>query len=195
MIVLWDQDGNEVGRIERQETENLHCMLHVANRIVTASSLASLFVYNPETWSFVAILAYHRESVTRLCRVNQTQFASGSLDGCIVVWNADALKPARILAFPEKYRSDIDHVYAFHVRSLFALNHRFLIAAIGNGFALFDLYTGERLLDKPDAHDAPCQQVVSLYRGRKLLTCSDDGTIKLWGAAQGSVFFFVLIWF
>jgi hypothetical protein len=78
-IVLWDQDGNEVGRIERQENENLHCMLNVANRIVTASSLSSLYVYNPETWSFVAILAYHRESVTKLCRANQTQFASGSL--------------------------------------------------------------------------------------------------------------------
>ncbi len=170
-------------------------MLHVANRIVTASSLPSLFVYNPETWSFVAILAYHRESVTQLCRVNQTQFASGSLDGCIVVWNADALKPARILAFPEKYRSEIDHVFMYHVRSLYALNHRFLIAAIGNGFALFDLYTGERLLDKPDAHQASCLQVVSLYRGRKLLTCSDDGTMKLWGAAQGLYSFFFFFFF
>ena len=184
ILFVWDQDGNEVGRIERLENENLHCMLSVANRIVTGSSSSLLLVYNPETWSFVTILAYHRESVTCLEQVSQTQFASGSLDGAIVIWHADTLKPARILAFPTVYRSEAEHVFLYHVRSLVLLNQRYLIVAVGNGFALFDLYNGERILDKPDAHDAACLQALPLYRGRKILTCSDDSTIRLWGPAQ-----------
>ena len=183
-LFVWDQDGNEVGRIERHENENLHCMLSVANRIVTGSSSSFLLVYNPETWSFVTVLAYHRESVTCLERVNQTQFASGSLDGSIVIWHADTLKPSRVLSFPDRYRSEVDHIFTYHVRSLASLNQRYLVCAIGNGFAVFDLYTGERILDKPDAHDAACLQVLPLYRGRKIVTCSDDATIRLWGAAQ-----------
>ncbi len=183
-LFVWDQDGNEVGRIERQENENLHCMLSVANRIVTGSASSLLLVYNPETWSMVTVLSYHRESVTCLERVNQTQFASGSLDGAIVVWNADTLKPAKVLSFPDRYRSEQDHIFLYHVRSLASLNQRYLVCAIGNGFALFDLYTGERILDKADAHDAACLQVLPLYRGRKIVSCSDDGTIRLWGAAQ-----------
>lgn len=37
--------------------------------------------------------------------------------------------------------------------------------SLGNGFALFDLYTGEKVLDKVDAHDAVCVKVVPLYKG------------------------------
>ena len=181
-LFVWDQDGNEVGRIERQENENLHCILSITNRIITGSSSSLLLVYNPETWSFVTILAYHRESVTCLEKITQTHFASGSLDGAIVIWHADTLKPSKILAFPEKYKTELDHVYKFHVRSLHALNQRYLVCAVGNGFALYDLYTGERVLDKPDAHDAVCVKVLPLYKGKKIVTCSDDSTIKLWGA-------------
>ncbi len=183
-LFVWDQDGNEVGCIERQENENLHCMLSVANRVVTGSASSLLLVYNPETWTMVTVLAYHREAVTCLERINQTQSASGSLDGAIVVWNADTLKPAKVLSFPDRYRSEQDHIFLFHVRSLAALNQRYLICAIGSGFALFDLFTGERVLDKPDAHDAACLQVLPLYRGRKIVSCSDDGMIRLWGATQ-----------
>lgn len=180
-LFVWDGDGFEVGKIERQENENLHCMLSIGNRIVTGSSSSLLLVYNPDSWSFVTILAYHRESVTCLERLTHTHFASGSLDGSIVVWHADTLKPSKILSFPEKYRSDFDHQYIFHVRSLAQLNQRFLAASIGNGFAVYDLQTGEKVLDKPDAHEAACVQVLPLYKGRKIATCSDDGTIKLWG--------------
>ncbi len=181
LLFVWDHDGNEVGRIERQENENLHCMLSVGSRVVTGSSSSLLLVYNPESWSFVTILAYHRESVTCLERITQTHFASGSLDGAIVVWHADTLKPSKILSFPEKFRSDFDHQYTFHVRSLVQLNQRFLATATGNGFAVYDLFTGDKVLDKADAHEAACLRVLPLYKGRKLATCSDDGTVKLWG--------------
>jgi WD40 repeat protein len=117
-------------------------------------------------------------------KISKTQFASGSLDGAIVIWHADTLKPARILAFPNVYRSEIDHQYLFNVRSLELLNQRYLIVAVGNGFGIFDLYTGEKILEKKDAHDAACTKVLPLYRGKKIVSCSDDGTIRLWGPAQ-----------
>ena len=47
-------------------------------------------------------------------------FASGSMDGAVVIWQTESLTPIKVLNNPEKYRSD-DRIYVYNVKHLLPL--------------------------------------------------------------------------
>eukprot|EP01094_Clydonella_sp_ATCC50884_P004552 TRINITY_DN1358_c0_g1_i2.p1 TRINITY_DN1358_c0_g1~~TRINITY_DN1358_c0_g1_i2.p1 ORF type:complete len:539 (+),score=107.01 TRINITY_DN1358_c0_g1_i2:370-1986(+) len=185
MIYLWRvRDGTAITRIERQEEENLHCLLPIANNsLVTGSNSSFLYVYDIKT-SKHQVLAYHRESVRCLVSISDTQFASASLDGAIVVWHAQNLTPIKTLTYPEQYLDGTTKAFLFSVRKLVLLSKRYIAAAFGNGFKIFDISTRECILSEANCHEGPVTDLIPLYDCRRLVTCSVNGCIRIWGIEQ-----------
>jgi WD40 repeat protein len=67
-----------------------------------------------------------------------------------------------------------------HVRHLSIINSRYLSAAIGKGIFVYDLDTAQCVFKVEDAHEADVVKVISLHNGSVLVSCSDDGMIKIW---------------
>jgi WD40 repeat protein len=182
-LYVWQNDGTALGVIERQEEENLHCLLYVGNeQLISGSNSSLLLVYHTTSFDFQKILAstYHRESVRCLVKLSNDRFASASLDGAIVLWHATSLTPMRRLHYPERY-VDAQNKLICDVAHLLAVDDgRYLAAAIGNGYVVYDVLSGECTVSCPDAHDAQVTHLASLYGGARVLSCSVDGTVKLW---------------
>lgn len=60
-------------------------------------------------------------------------------------------------------------------------NQKYLLAAIGCGFALFDTVSNTLLCRKVKAHYSKVTQLTFVCDGLLLATCSEDGSIRLWG--------------
>jgi len=182
-LLIWKNDGEFVSKIERREEENIQCLLPISgNRLVTGSNSSLLLVYKIDT-SKVQILAYHRESVRCLVRISASLFASGSMDGAVVIWQTESLTPIKILNNPEKYRNE-DRVYIYNIKYLLPLGEKYLAAAIGNGFRVYDVDTEECIMDCSNAHDAEVNCLISLYDGIRIVSCSADACIRIWGTSQ-----------
>jgi len=63
------------------------------------------------------------------------------------------------------------------------LSERYIVAAIGNGFRVYDIVSGACVIDCKEAHEATVLHLVSLYKGTCIATCSADSSIKLWSAS------------
>jgi len=114
-------------------------------------------------------------------------FVSGSLDGSIVVWQSETLAPLRVLEFPEKYFDDqsLSHGYIFPVNHFTLLSYRYLCAAIGRGFRVYDVTQGDCVVECKEAHDAAVLRLVPLYKGSRLVSCSADSLIRVWELPKG----------
>jgi len=182
-LLIWKNDGEFSSKIERREEDNIQCLLSISgNRLVTGSNSSLLLVYKIDA-SKVQILAYHRESVRCLVRVSSILFASGSMDGAVVLWNTESLTPIKILNNPEKYRND-DRVYIYNIKYLLPLGERYIAAAIGNGFKIYDVDTTDCVMDCSNVHEAEVTCLVSIYEGLRIVSCSADACIKIWGTSQ-----------
>eukprot|EP01114_Cavostelium_apophysatum_P013741 TRINITY_DN3396_c0_g1_i1.p1 TRINITY_DN3396_c0_g1~~TRINITY_DN3396_c0_g1_i1.p1 ORF type:complete len:525 (-),score=127.93 TRINITY_DN3396_c0_g1_i1:58-1632(-) len=180
-LFIWNLDGEVYRKIERQEEENIHCLLPISgNRLVTGSNSSLLLVYKTDTCTYHKMLAYHRESVRCLVKVSANSFASASMDGAIVIWKSDTLAPLKILNNPEEYRNK-DKVYIYNVKYLLCLSEKYLAAAIGTGFKVYDTMTQECVLECRNAHEAEVNHLISVYDGTRIVSCSADSSIKLWG--------------
>jgi len=184
-LCIWKNSGELVGTIERQEEENLHCLLAIPkNRIITGSNSSILLVYKTDTLKFCKLLAYHRESVRCLININVDLFVSASLDGAIVVWQTETLSPLKKLNYPDKFRSAEGRVYIYSVHHLLKLSDSFVAACIGNGFRIYDIYSGDCIMECTSAHNANVLQLISIYFGTRLVTCSADSSIRIWGSKE-----------
>eukprot|EP01102_Stenamoeba_stenopodia_P001604 TRINITY_DN11434_c0_g1_i2.p1 TRINITY_DN11434_c0_g1~~TRINITY_DN11434_c0_g1_i2.p1 ORF type:complete len:479 (+),score=70.36 TRINITY_DN11434_c0_g1_i2:150-1586(+) len=185
-ILIWQNDGELLASIERQEEENLNCLLPImghesGSRLVTGSNSSLLLVYRIDTLSFDKLLAYHRESVRCLVALPSFLFASGSLDGSIVVWQADSLAPLKILNYPDKYR-DENRIFNYSVASLVPFSERYLIAAIGKGFRMYDIVSGDCIVESNDAHESDVLSIIPIDNEKffHIATCSADSSVKIW---------------
>jgi len=118
-----------------------------------------------------------------LVSISDNLFASGSLDGAIVVWHAETLSPIKILNYPEKYRNE-DKVYIYSVKHLNALSEKYLAACISNSFRIYDISSGDCIMECKSAHDADLTCLIPLYSGVRIISCSVDSSIRIWGSSQ-----------
>jgi len=186
LLHLWEHSPNTGasptlrGSMGRQEEENLHCFLPISkNRLVTGSNSSFLYVYDLSTLKFDKLLVYHRESVRCLVAVSETSFASGSLDGSVVVWHVDTLAPLKVLDYPEHYYEN--HIFTSSINHITVFSERYLGAAVGRGFKVYDINTGECVAHCKDAHDANVTRILCMYERTRIVSCSADSSIKLWG--------------
>ena len=128
-------------------------------------------MYDTTTLKFVEFLYYHRESVRCLALLPKGMFASGSLDGGIAIWDSQNLKTIRSLSLPGKFQT-VEHVYLYQVRHITVLGEKYLAASIGKGFCVYDISSGDCVMEVSHAHDAALSSFISLYGGFLFLTLS-----------------------
>lgn len=82
---------------------------------------------------------------------------------------------------------------------------RYLGAAVGRGFKVFDINTGDCVADCKDGHEANVTRILSMYKGyaaywrtmlscldvlpchsTRIVSCSADSSIRVWGAQLGA---------
>jgi WD domain, G-beta repeat len=149
---LWQHDNEfrSIGSIVRkeEEEENLHCLRYLANgdRLVTGSNSNLIIAYDVAGRCFEKLLVYHRESVRCMCTLSAELFASGSLDGTIVLWQTKTLTAHRVLQYPDRYRNSL-RVYISSVSTLLPLWPNHLAAVIGSSFKVFHI-DGHTVIDQ-----------------------------------------------
>lgn len=187
---IWKTDGELVDLIERNEQENLNCVLILPNsretrdvRVVTAGNGAEMVVYSLTEKRCVSLLVAHREPVRCLISLSPTLFASASIDGQIVIWSATTLTKLFDLNFHKTY-INADHVYIYNVHQLVKLSEQYLAACIGNGYAVYKVTekSAETVMECLNAHSATVLSIAPLYYGTALVTSSADTTIRIWSS-------------
>ncbi|PRP79750.1 hypothetical protein PROFUN_12612 [Planoprotostelium fungivorum] len=184
-ICVWNYKGLLLQTIDvRNEEENLHTILAIDTlTLVTASNANLLCVYRLETFKFKKILLAHRESVRCLVKISDSYFASASMDGAIIVWSSETLQTHKILNCPIEFRNT-NKVYIYDVKFLLPLSEQYLAAAIGGNILIYDISSGDCLMEAKPAHQAEVNFMSLMYQGTKLVSCSADNTIKLWDVSK-----------
>ncbi|XP_048736638.1 WD repeat-containing protein 41-like isoform X2 [Ostrea edulis] len=127
----------------------------------------------------------HLEAIGTLIQVSDKLFASGSLDGMILLWSSETFMPMKKLNTMSEYKGK-SHIYPYSVQFIACENQRYLLAAIGCGFAMFDTLYSKLLCKKLNAHYSKVTQLTFVCDGLLLATCSEDGSIRLWGQRSHS---------
>ncbi|XP_060080325.1 WD repeat-containing protein 41-like [Ylistrum balloti] len=194
---LWSGAGKLLDCYYRteKEIEDINLMIHVCgqkDRIVTASGkLIGVYQVNITTDNniiesgdivFVKNLSSHLEAIRSLTNLSDQCFASGSLDGSIVIWSSQTFLSSYKLNAVDSYWGK-DHLYPYSIQHVLCLEERFLLAAIGSGFGLFDITTRKLICEKVSAHFSKILHMTFVCDGAYLATCSEDGSIRLWGHA------------
>eukprot|EP00057_Strongylocentrotus_purpuratus_P007497 XP_011661971.1 PREDICTED: WD repeat-containing protein 41-like [Strongylocentrotus purpuratus] len=199
-LFLWNSDGRLLQTI-KQEAEDVsdcpladikHMLAVCEDRFVVAAGSA-LEVYGIEAQigqlgvtSFQMrrvkkLVPQHREAVMCLTRISDSYFASASLDGTVKVWNSHTLSTSRQLNHINEYEKN---GFPWCVQHLIPLDTKHLCITIGSGLAVFDIVTGDCLWKQANAHFSKITFISIINDGRFLATCSEDGTIRLWGVDQ-----------
>jgi len=171
-----------VATIQRSEDENLNCMLILGtNTVVTGSNSSSIITYKLDRGVQDKICSYHRESVQCLAELQKpyNAFASGSLDGTIVMWSSTEFVKIMVLHSPADY---VRHnVYIYSVRTLLPVGEHFLIAALGSGYIIYDLHERSKM-HTDRAHSTTISSIISLYNDSRFVTASFDSIVSLWNS-------------
>uniref|UniRef100_A0A6B2L2Y3 Uncharacterized protein n=1 Tax=Arcella intermedia TaxID=1963864 RepID=A0A6B2L2Y3_9EUKA len=184
---VWTKEGELSGTIERIEAEeNVTCMLAISNGMVIIASSLFLYAYRTDTLRFSHKFTIHREPVRCLVKINDETFASGSLDGVVVIWLCPSFSPLKTLNFPNTYFVNTDNRrhYSHSVNHLLVIGKRYLGVCIDKGFKIFDTIFGDCVMDRMNAHSSTVHCMLCISGGRRFITASSDAQIKLWGTTK-----------
>ena len=125
------------------------------------------------------LLSGHRESVTKVANVSETAFASASLDGEVLVWDAESLSCLRSFNRHAQYFDR--HTYKYCVRDLRPIGDSVLLACIGSGFAIYDLHTSSArpVVREAKAHAGTVNHLLLTGEGA-FASGGADGLVGLW---------------
>ncbi|XP_041369712.1 WD repeat-containing protein 41-like isoform X2 [Gigantopelta aegis] len=193
-LAVWQHDGRLLHAYTRGgEEEDISFMIVIQNeRVVTAADkiIVVYSVITPEDGGepddkkirLVKKLPPHREAIHSLINISESCFASGSIDGTIILWTTQNLIPAKYFNTVTEYVGDAK-LYPYSIQSMFCAQEKYLFATIGSGFCVFDVSVGqERLMVKKlAAHYSKILHIGFACDGAYLVTCSEDGSIRLWG--------------
>ncbi|XP_065060388.1 WD repeat-containing protein 41-like [Rhopilema esculentum] len=187
-LSIWDENMKLLHTYKRNNPNFIQSLISIKDKkIVTATDQYYLDVYCIEKSSESVEIQYsrklptHRESITCLINISDAMFASASLDGTIMVWTTYHLLPTRQFNSHENYRDSEKKKFLYSVKHLFALEQRYIFAAIANGFFVYDTISDKCLVKQPNAHSEEVNHLALIGDGSVLATCSLDGTTRLWG--------------
>ncbi|CAH1796037.1 unnamed protein product [Owenia fusiformis] len=133
----------------------------------------------------------HRDSIHCIIHVSEHTFASGSIDGSIVLWCSKTLAPFRFFMQPFSHNvvgnEGEKHDFPLSIQHMIAFQHvqqRFLLTTLGNGFCIYDVETGKMLAENKQAHNSKILYVCLVKNNSVLATCSEDGRLMLWGCIR-----------
>ncbi|KAH3841759.1 hypothetical protein DPMN_115238 [Dreissena polymorpha] len=183
-LCLWSNKGTLLTTWtgQAEEEKNINFMLQIKNaRLITASekNLAVFVIGADGALSLIKQLPPHREPVKSLINIQEDVFASASLDGTIKLWRTDSLLSHRsfnVVSEPE----GPNKTFPYSVQCMMCLHERYLCAAIGTGFAIYDTDIGEEILHKTNAHHSKINHITFACDGLFLCTGAVDGSIRLW---------------
>ncbi|CAB3986005.1 WD repeat-containing 41-like [Paramuricea clavata] len=188
-LCLWDIEGKLLCQeVQPDNDSDVHSILPIKkDRLVVAFSRQSLVVYTiseilqNKSFKFHSRLRPHRDDVRCLTSVTDESFVSASLDGEIIVWSSNTLQPIKQFNEIREFEGD-SHLYPYSVQHLFVLDQRFIFAAVGAGFSIYDALSGKCVAQRENVHHSKVSYIQLLNERFMLATCSADGTVRLWGS-------------
>ncbi|KAH9518358.1 hypothetical protein Btru_016515 [Bulinus truncatus] len=192
-LSLWNREGKLLDLIKNSASEDIHLMITIKNdRLVTAAD-KDLVIYklnldcSPPKLVKIDHIQSHSEAIHSLIPISTSCFASGSVDGMIVLWTSSNLQQSKVLHAVPELRSDIKR-FPFSVQALVCVQERYLFAAIGCGFYAFDVTAekGRLVIQKKSAHLSKITCMGFACEGEILATCSEDRCMRLWGRKPAS---------
>ncbi|KAK3097993.1 hypothetical protein FSP39_015128 [Pinctada imbricata] len=189
---LWSQYGKLLHTHTQKGEEADVCIMMLTrhDRFVAAANKQLVVYQRKEIWrdeelswqiSYVRALKHHSEAIRALTLVSDILFASGSIDGTILLWSSQTFVPMVTLNSVKDYKGT-NNFFPHSIQHLIVESERYVVAAIGCGFSLFDIKTKKLICQKPCAHFSKIMHLSFVCDGSFLATCSEDGSIRLWGA-------------
>lgn len=190
-LCLWDVQGQLLFKETQPNPDSdVHSIIPIKeDKLVVASSKQSLVIYKvskdseKRTLKFHSQLKPHREDIRCITNVTDESFASASLDGEIILWCSNSLQPIKQFNRVEEFEG-FDHLYPYSVQHMFILVQRFIFAAVGAGFFVYDSVSGKCVAARKSAHHSKVSYLELLKERCILATCSEDGTVRLWGSSK-----------
>lgn len=196
-ICVWNQSFNLLFKLERNSLDYVHTTIAISSkRVVCATDHPNLVIYDileessPQSTSPLKSyelkqskkLPGHRKSISHLKIIPESLFVSVSMEGTILIWNAYNLNILRKFNNYEHYENVKDHTFPYKVNDLFIADQRYIIAAIGAGFSIYDVHQDKCVCRKVNAHHSAVSRILLVSDGCCVATSSLDGTIRLWAS-------------
>ncbi|VDI06728.1 Hypothetical predicted protein [Mytilus galloprovincialis] len=193
-IHLWSPDGLLLDTNDRvKEEADVKYMVLVRNEKIVATSNREIFVFHilvrqsfgdtddiKQELALFLTLPLTREAIRCLVNISETMFAVGCLDGCIYVLSSETFQTILQFTSPEKYKGDHSN-YPYSIQDMISADQRFLVAAVGSGFAIFDIKMRKIICKPQTSHFSKILHLTFVCNHTLLATSSEDGSIRLWG--------------
>ncbi|XP_013095039.2 WD repeat-containing protein 41-like [Biomphalaria glabrata] len=192
-VSLWNRNGKLLDLIKNSAAEDIHLMITIKNdRLITAAD-RDLVVYKLNLDKMLPKLEKidhiqsHFEAIQSLTPISSSCFATGSVDGMILLWTSSNLQQTKVLHEVPEDKSDVKR-FSYNVQSLVCVQERYLFAAVGCGFYAFDIASdkGKLVIRKKTAHLSKITCLGFTCEGEILATCSEDRCMRLWGRKPSS---------
>lgn len=195
-LSLWTRNGQMLHSIQSYSSDDyINEMIAVKNERVVTAAGKELFAYrlnqSAETESYTLVeikqMDLHREAILSLCVISTSCFASGSVDGMIIIWTASTLQATRKLSAVSDGGPD-DNRFSHSIQVMLCVQERYLFAGTGYGFFAFDVASDKEkvVLQKRRAHLSKITCLGLACGGEFLVTCSEDKCLRLWGRRPSS---------
>lgn len=189
-LCLWSREGTLLAQTNTHGEDNsINFMICLSNKQLVTAIDKCLGVYTTElvstggtagvTMAFTKKLPPHREAVRCLISISDDRFASGSIDGTISVWSVKTFLQMFYFNSVAVYEG-VHREFPYSVEHMVCLNSRYVVAAIGAGFAIYDAMTGKTVMKKDIAHHSKINYLTFVCKCLYLATAAVDGSIRLW---------------
>ncbi|XP_064609365.1 WD repeat-containing protein 41-like [Liolophura sinensis] len=196
-LCVWTRKGQLLSSTLSLNDEDINLMIATKNNRVVTAADKQLCVYSvvkiitsltsntdcSYEVTLVKKLPPHREAIRCLINVSDASFASGSIDGTIILWTTQTLAPSRYFNSIPDYQGR-EHLYPYSIQHMICIDERYIVAGIGSGFCVYDTVCGSVLMTKAKAHYSKILFVGFVWDNTFLVTCSEDGSLRLWGHSQ-----------
>ncbi|XP_072051315.1 WD repeat-containing protein 41-like isoform X2 [Amphiura filiformis] len=190
-LCLWNLEGQLLNTLKLSEEADIsHILVITKDHLVVASgSTLEVCIITPapdmhggttyQLERLKKLVPIHKENITCMILVGENFFGTASLDGSIKIWNRHKLTLSKELHPVKEYYKQ---GYPYSVQHMMFIKEKYLLAAIGCGFCLYDIVSGETIIEREKAHYSRILHLCLVYDSMFLATSSEDGTIRLWGA-------------
>lgn len=167
-IKIWNPlNGQLLGPVLDQKHPVTALALFNKKFLISGSNHGLIKYWQLETRQCIKNIDAHNHKISSFAVLADEQFASGSLDSTIKIWQWDSGKCLRILP-------NSSWVIALQV-----LDEKYLANSLQDAtIKIWNIETGE-CINNLSAHQQIVLGLILLSEGR-LISCSADGTIKLW---------------